>query len=121
MDIVTFRSNNLAIEVEENETLHVRWFGKSMDRDPSRFILPILTEVLEKSTALKKEIELDFRSISYMNSSTITPIIRILERAKRGTNRVIVLYRGDLNWQKLSFTALEIFQTNDKRIDIRGE
>ena len=55
-----------------------------------------------------------------MNSSTITPLIKILERAKRGTSHVTVLYDKSLHWQDLTFSALEIFKTDDKRVDIKG-
>jgi len=55
-----------------------------------------------------------------MNSSTITPIIKILERAKRGSTHVTVLYDKSLKWQDLIFSALTIFTTKDKRVEIRG-
>ena len=63
---------------------------------------------------------LDFCNIEYMNSSTITPIIKILERAKRSKVSATVIYLGALKWQHLIFSALEIFQTKDKRIVIQG-
>ena len=55
-----------------------------------------------------------------MNSSSITPIIKILERAKNSMVHICVLYNNTLKWQELIFSALEIFQTKDARIDIRG-
>ena len=60
------------------------------------------------------------RDIEYMNSSTITPIIKILERAKRSKVGVTVEYLAQLKWQDLIFSALEIFQTKDQRILIHG-
>ena len=48
-------------------------------------------------------------------------MIRILKQAKLGSSSVTVLYRADLKWQSLSFTALEVFHTEDRRIEIRGE
>jgi hypothetical protein len=55
-----------------------------------------------------------------MNSSTITPIIKILERAKKGKMNVTIQYDKLLKWQDLSFSALKIFQTKDKRVEIKG-
>jgi hypothetical protein len=55
-----------------------------------------------------------------MNSSTITPVIKILERAKRGETQIEVVYQKSLKWQDLIFSALEIFQTNDRRVEIKG-
>jgi hypothetical protein len=63
---------------------------------------------------------LDFRGLSYMNSSTLTPIIKILERARVGDGRVTIAYSRSQKWQEVSFSALVIFQTKDGRIEIRG-
>ncbi len=116
-----FVSNLLKIAVEEkSESIDVCWTGKSIDRNPGKFITPILTSVLDKSVSGKKEIILDFRKLAYLNSSTITPIIKVLERAKRGTIRVTILYDKALKWQELNFSALEIFNTEDKRVNIEG-
>ena len=119
--IESFASNLLKIDVEENEeSINIKWTGKSIHRKPGQFIAPILVDVLKKSTDLKKRIVLDFRKLDYMNSSTITPVIKILERAKRGKVQVTVLYERSLKWQDLTFSALKIFQTKDQRVEIKG-
>jgi len=116
-----FESSLLKITLQENdEQINVKWNGKSVDRDPSTFLTPILLNVLESSTRDEKAIELDFRELEYLNSSTITPIIKILERAKRGNNYLTIIYKKSLKWQDLSFSALEIFQTQDGRVAIKG-
>ncbi|MBT8371478.1 MAG: hypothetical protein KJO34_10980 [Deltaproteobacteria bacterium] len=97
-----------------------QWSGKSVDLNPSKFIAPLLTQLLERNSGIKKILILDFQKLDYMNSSTITPIIKILERAKRGKIRLVVKYNRLLKWQDLSFSALKIFQTKDKRVEIRG-
>lgn len=117
----SFFSNLLKIEVQEdNDSIITYWTGKSVDRNPGKFITPILVDLFRKSSELKKRIILDFQKLHYMNSSTITPVIKVLERAKRGNAQVTVLYNKLLKWQELSFSALEIFQTTDKRVEIRG-
>jgi len=117
----SFVSGLLEIEVKENnDSIIAEWAGKSIQRNPGKFITPILVNVLKKSSDRNKRIILDFRKLDYMNSSTITPIIKVLERAKKGTIKVTVLYENDLKWQDLSFSALEIFQTKDKRVEIKG-
>ena len=117
----SYRSNLLEVEVEEkDQTIVTKWTGKSVDRNPSEFIVPILTNLLERENSIAKKIILDFQQLDYMNSSTITPIIKILERAKRGNVQLIVEYNKALKWQDLSFSALKIFQTKDKRVEIRG-
>lgn len=116
-----FAAKLLSIEVCETDTaIDVKWLGKSVDRQPSKFISPILVKVLGMASVNNKRIVLDFRELAYMNSSTITPIIKILERAKNGMTQITILYKKSLKWQELNFSALEIFGTNDDRLKIKG-
>ncbi len=116
-----YTNNFLTIQVVEHETsIDVKWEGKSTDREPSKFISPILVKVLEMSSGLNKRIIMDFQSLSYMNSSTITPIIKILDRAKKGISKITIFYQKSMKWQELNFSALEIFKTKDNRLEIKG-
>ena len=116
-----YTNKYLTIEVIENEsTIDVNWEGKSIDREPSKFVSPILVKVLEMASALNKRIIMDFQSLSYMNSSTITPIIKILDRAKNGMTKITITYQKKLKWQELNFSALEVFRTEDNRLEIKG-
>lgn len=116
-----YTNKYLSIEVVENETtIEVKWEGKSIDREPSKFISPILVKVLEMASVLNKRIIMNFQSLSYMNSSTITPIIKILDRAKKGMTKITITYRKSLKWQELNFSALEVFRTKDYRLEIKG-
>jgi len=117
----TFVGNLLKIELEEKkDTINISWSGKSVDREPGKFITPILVNAIRRSSGLNKKIILDFRKLDYMNSSSITPVIKILERAKRGRTQIGVVYKKSLKWQDLSFSALEIFKTKDGRVEIKG-
>jgi hypothetical protein len=117
----TFVSNLLKLELEEKkDAIKISWSGKSIDREPGKFITPILVNAIRRSSGLNKKIILDFRELAYMNSSSITPVIKILERAKRGRTQIRVVYRKSLKWQDLSFSALEIFRTKDRRVEIKG-
>ena len=119
--VETFNNNLLDIKVTEGyENIFIHWSGKSIDRKPNIFITPILIKLLKKCIDKEKKMILDFSNIEYMNSSTITPIIKILERAKRSEISVKVEYLASLKWQDLIFSALEIFQTKDNRIQIHG-
>lgn len=116
-----FTNKFLTIQVVEHEnSIDVSWKGKSVDREPSKFISPILVKVLEMAGDLNKRIIMDFQSMSYMNSSTITPIIKILDRAKNDMTKITIFYQKSLKWQELNFSALEIFKTKDNRLEIKG-
>lgn len=117
----THTNGSLTVEVTESpEAVTIIWLGKSISRKPSTFLTPILTDALSTATQAEKTVVIDFRKLQYMNSSSITPVIKILERAKRGTVPVRILYDQSQRWQDLSFSALEIFETRDNRIEIRG-
>lgn len=114
-----YTNNQLTLEVQEHrDTINVKWTGKSIDRNPAEFLTPILVRVVKKSSDQSKRIVFDFKELSYMNSSTITPIIKILERGRRGTTPITVQYDDNKRWQDLSFSALKIFGTKDGRIEI---
>ena len=117
----TYTKNLLTIEIlEDDNGIRAVWRGKSIEREPSEFIAPILNGIIKSSNYKNKLVELDFQKLTYMNSSTITPIIKVLERAKRGTAQITVLFDKTLKWQDLNFSALSIFETKDSRIKIEG-
>ncbi|MFC1483986.1 hypothetical protein ACFL45_07260 [Candidatus Neomarinimicrobiota bacterium] len=116
-----YTNNLLTIEViEDSKSIQAIWKGKSVDREPSKFITPLLVRLNKRCSDHGKRLILDFRTISFMNSSTITPIIRILERAKRGSTQIAIQYDGTLKWQDLIFSALTIFETKDNRVELQG-
>ncbi len=117
----TYTNNYLTIQVvEQDAQIDVKWEGKSIDREPAKFLSPILIQVLKAASGRNKRIVMDFQQLKYMNSSTITPLIKILDRAKKGMTKITILYQKSIKWQELNFTALEIFQTDDKRLEIKG-
>lgn len=113
-------SDDLTINVTENDSIVLKWLGRSMMRNPGGFLTPILLDALNVSSRTQKRLVLDFCDLEYMNSSTITPVIKILERVRRGRNELTVLYNRSQRWQELSFSALRIFQTPDGRVVIKG-
>jgi len=116
-----YSNRELSLDVRhDDKAVTVVWAGRSIARDPMTFIGPILAEARKASNDAGSPLVLDFRALEYMNSSTITPIIRLLRDAGKGTGRVVVLYQRAAKWQDLSFSALTIFATDDKRIEIRG-
>jgi len=110
---------NLHIEVCESvlQTI-VSFIGNSDARDPSPFIEPILRRVAEQADAHSKMLVLDFRKLDRMNSSSVPPIVRVLDAARRGQLRLKIIYDRTRRWQATSFCALKAFETLDGRIAI---
>ena len=89
-----YSNKKLALRIFENKNgIDLQWEGKSIDREPANFISPILAEILSRAAAKSKRITMDFRKLSYMNSSTITPVIKILERAKKSKTKITIFYK----------------------------
>ncbi|MEX0623413.1 hypothetical protein [Saccharospirillum sp.] len=95
--------------------------GKSIIRDSMDTLLPIFKASLEEAVSADKRLVLDFRPVSYMNSSSFAPVIKVLEKARTGKAHLAVLYNGNEKWQETSFSAMTIFKTVDGRISIDGE
>ena len=117
----TFTHQALTLNLFETPNeVRLEWLGESEARDPGQFLLPILSRALDRGLQTQKPLVIDFQRLDYLNSSTLTPVIRILEQARRGHSRVRVVYNKALKWQSLSFTGLDIFRTPDARIDVQG-
>lgn len=114
-----YKNDQLTLELtESDDMIQVVWKGRSIARDPGEFITPLLVRIVKLSSNQAKRIIFDFTEMEYMNSSTITPIVKILERARRGSTRISVVYDAKMKWQELIFDALKIFATKDKRVVI---
>ena len=98
----------------------VRWLGRSTARDPRVFVGPVLQKAFELALQQKKTLVLDFRELEYFNSSTITPVARLLQQVKAQGGRAVVRFRHDLNWQRLSFSALHVLQGDGQQIVLDG-
>ncbi len=117
-----FAEEQLRLEVTESgEEVTIFWLGKSTQRNPNHFLVPVLSDSLKRGAEHGKAIVWDFRQLEYMNSSTITPVIKSLEAAKKGSAQVRIVYNRAKKWQDLSFSALRIFETKDGRIQVKGE
>ena len=114
----TIKSLNL--EITENDSISILWQGKNTERNPSNFLNPILSDTLSKGASEEKKIILDFRELEFMNSSTVTPVAKMLEQGKKGSNSITIYYNKTKKWQELSFSALKIFETDDGRISVIG-
>jgi hypothetical protein len=101
--------------------LRLAWRGKSADREPGRFLMPVLSEALERAKAEGLGLALDFTGLEYMNSSTFTPVVKALDESRRLAVPVTLEYSLTRKWQALSFSALRTFETLDGRIKVRGK
>ncbi|MES0489352.1 MAG: hypothetical protein ABUK01_05125 [Leptospirales bacterium] len=111
-------AEDLTLQVsEEGNTITVKWLGRSTEINPGIFLGPVFNDIFSDES---KTVIMNFEELTYMNSSTITPLISVLEKIKNGTGSCILQYSDSLKWQELSFGALHLFKTSDNRVDIVG-
>jgi hypothetical protein len=96
----------------------VAWQGESDSASPREFIDSIMARVYRKEPFLP--LEFDFTKLNYMNSSTIPPIVKQIEKARKSGRKLVLRYDKELKWQELSFSALEVFQIAGL-IEVLGE
>jgi hypothetical protein len=107
--------------VQAANELRLRWLGKSTEREPGHFLVPVLAETFESARAAGVPLVLDFTELDYMNSSTFTPVVKALDHSRRLAVPVILEYSLSRKWQALSFSALRTFETLDGRIKVIGK
>ncbi len=114
--------NDLTLELTETpRELRLTWRGKSADREPSRFLVPVLSDSLRRARDARLPLVMDFSDLDYMNSSTFTPVVKALDESRRLSVPVVLEYSLSRKWQALSFSALRTFETLDGRIKVSGK
>lgn len=103
---------------EKRKTLTLKWKGKSNNRTPDFFLLPYFENLVEELKEKELKLEMNFLSLEYMNSSTITPILTLIKRIKEENIKTIIVYDDKVKWQKLSFSTLGVFSTKDDLLKI---
>ncbi|MDH5721085.1 MAG: SiaC family regulatory phosphoprotein [Spirochaetia bacterium] len=117
-----FEKEQLKLYLEyQDHIIKINWLGKCTLKNPSEFIDPILEDVVKNNKNPTRRIVFDFQNFTFMNSSAIIPIISILKnikKAERGS--VHVHYNKEERWQEILLGELKLFETDDKRIQIKG-
>ena len=118
-EILKFGELTLVVR-DEPARVVVTWLGRSTARSPAMFVLPVLLNALERAAEKDLVLVIEFQRLDYMNSSTLTPLIRLIELVNRRGRPLEVNYAKDLKWQSISFTALEIFHGRGSHVRIVG-
>jgi hypothetical protein len=120
-EVLRHVEGELTLEVEDRPgEVRVIWRGKSADREPGRFLVPVLGQVLERARAASARLVHDFSNLEYMNSSTFTPVVKTIDEARRAGVPIVLEYSLARKWQALSFSALRTFETSDGRVSVLG-
>lgn len=119
MSAATYLSRLLTLTVSEDAAgVVVCWRGRSTARKPAEFLAPILHRALRRACELRRPLVLDFRSLEYFNSSTMAPVLQLVEEARGRGAAVTLRYDGTQRWQELSFSALRVLHAGVERIQV---
>lgn len=120
MEDLAFGDLKLRVEAPEGGPLTVVWEGKSVDRQPGKVLDPYFTSLLASAKGAARAIEMRFDRVEHFNSSTITSIIGLVQRARAEGVRLALVYDKAQKWQRLSFDALRVLGKNDGLLEVRS-
>ena len=118
-----YQTPDLSLRVtidEDNQTIKLSFYGKSKAQSPSDFLNPILQEICSRAIKGNKNIILDFYHLEFMNSATVSPIIKLWAQLKTLGISLTVEFNSELMWQKANFMAFSIFEKESKLFNLRA-
>lgn len=112
-------ADSLQILVKEGAETVIQWQGTSTAREPASIINPYIDKIVPYLK--NKKVRIDFTKLRYMNSSTVTPIIRLIRLFDTEGIKTTVVYDKTSKWQQASFKALETLAQMLGNIDVFGQ
>lgn len=104
------RSGELQIDARiEPERVHLAWQGRSSARDPRSVLVPYFERAISVAHERAVPVEMHFEDLAYFNSSTIAALIDGIRLASERGVPVVMVYKQDVRWQRMSFDALRAF------------
>ncbi|MEM9694771.1 MAG: hypothetical protein AAGA56_19645 [Myxococcota bacterium] len=112
----------LTIDIDErDDALVCEWLGRSGDRDPGRVLGPWFEKAVSVADGAQHRLVMRFHKLEHFNSSTITALIGLVQKARRADVPLVLVYDAEARWQKLSFDALRALGKDDGLLEIRSD
>ena len=80
------------------ERATIAWRGVADNRYPGPFLDPLTEEWVSKLSDV--EVTVDLRDLEFMNSATVTPLIKLVRRLDKNGKPVRVVFL-DVEWQRI--------------------
>ncbi len=114
----SFEQDDLTIVVERSRDVAVvQWRGISDARNPAVFLNATTEAVLPKLKGTK--VTVDFRSLEYMNSATVAPLIQFVKTLDAHGLPVLVLF-SDTDWQRVHLNCMRSIARTLKHVQVEG-
>ncbi len=104
--------------VEAPDKVELFFCGRSNARQPIDVLGPYFGQWLDRAASRSSKLVVRFEELEYMNSSTISALIHLIQGAKARQLKLELSYAPAKKWQKLSFDALRIFQKQDVNLSL---
>jgi len=95
----------------------VRWTGASDARDPQAFIQPIVEHIINQAKG--NSVTIDFTGLTFMNSSTVSPIIVMLKSLNTNAIDTRVEF-SSAEWQQTHMRCLRTISRLLEHVKVIG-
>src|ERR1700754_1526612 len=107
--VSTYGGEGLIIQVTMSEqAAMVIWEGTSDSRDPAAAFAPLLKQLSEDR---RKNVTLDFRKLSFMNSASVSPIIQLVKALNAAEVPTTLVYDTSVAWQRINCECMQVLAT----------
>lgn len=96
------------------------WTGRCAERYPQRILGPFLRKILGVAEEERRAVQMDFRTLAFLNSSAITVIVHFLRDAQRQGVRQILVFDPQVAWQKMTSDAVRALGQGDPLLEVRS-
>ncbi len=114
---VLFSADKLTLRrTLERDQVTISWVGECDFRNPSETLSPTFTNFLNGLEG--RRLVLNFCELSFMNSSSVTPILSFLKGAVAKGVPVQLIYNGKLSWQRTTATSMRTLANSLKTLTV---
>ena len=106
MDNQLLELEGLTIRITaSNEAVTITWEGISEIEDPETELSPFLIRLIPAHK--EQKVVIDFRTLEYMNSATLQPILQLIKELDAKAIDTEMRYDKAVEWQRITFRCLK--------------
>lgn len=102
---------------DDGDRPQIVWQGTSELQDPAASIGGFLRGLIPHIRG--KSVTMDFRSLGYMNSATLQPLLLTLKEYNAANILTEIIYDATVEWQRIVFRSVAAISTTLSKVTIR--
>jgi hypothetical protein len=91
--------------VDKQGVVLMTWSGASDSPEPSNILFPFLERLADQS--LGKALTVDLRSLQFMNSATVAPMLKFVRHLERLAVKTRLIYASEAQWQRIHYNVMK--------------